>query len=68
MPQPSDESCETCKYFFPQFTTSSGTFDFCRRHPPQVIFDRDAPLRESYQSAWPMTKAQYWCGQYLRMI
>jgi hypothetical protein len=68
MPQPPGESCQTCKYFFPQFETSFGTFDFCRRQPPQPIFDRDVPIKEGYQSAWPMTKAEYWCGEYVRVI
>jgi hypothetical protein len=68
MPQPPDESCGSCQYFMPQFSTPFGIFDFCRRHPPQPIYDKDTPLREGYQSAWPQTKAEYWCGEYSRAI
>jgi hypothetical protein len=49
-----DERCNNCD-FWHQYDGRNG---LCRRYPPTINpGDRD-------ESDWPVTKEQYWCGEW----
>jgi hypothetical protein len=56
------QSCANCAYFIPH-TVQGVLYTFCRRFPPVPIQDKQAQ-GDMYQSAWPMTKPEYWCSEF----
>ena len=51
--------CEACTYW----EAKSGEVGECRRHAPQtVVFNVDTEVK--FESRFPLTKAQDWCGDF----
>lgn len=53
-------TCSSCKHWSNQANASQGE---CRRHAPQaLVFVIDAQTK--YESRFPATKAEDWCGDF----
>ena len=56
------EACGSCRYWKPGDASNVGQ---CRRHAPQsIVFNVDEKLQ--FQSRFPETAAEDWCGDYQR--
>ena len=62
MTRPVDQSCRSCRFWFPsrrRFTDREGT---CRRHAPTAPSDIcDDPV-------FPMVDGDFWCGDYGEIV
>jgi hypothetical protein len=50
--------------FFFVTTAHDKEYRLCRRFPPVPIFDPNVTESYLYQSAWPETQKDYWCGEF----
>jgi len=50
------------------YTVYGREWTFCRRYPPSPIYDPGALEPYLYQTAWPIIKPEYWCGEYSRYV
>jgi hypothetical protein len=50
--KPTLESCQSCRFF----DRLAQGHSLCRRYPPQLIAE--------YESLWPETNKNSWCGEY----
>ena len=69
-PPPANQSCGNCRYrITADVGQGVGIKDFCRRHPPNAIFDKDALTAWNYQTAWPVVDPDnpyHWCGEWMQ--
>jgi len=57
------EACGSCRYWKPEEEKSN--LGQCRRHAPQsIVFNVDEEVQ--FQSHFPDTAAEDWCGDYQR--
>lgn len=56
------EACRECKFWEKMAKDHGG----CRRYPPQVTEDPTASsIRSRYNSTFPETKGDDWCGEFI---
>lgn len=55
------DTCETCRFWQPDFKHRRAFQGECHIRAPQVVADAD---REEPQTAWPRTVHIDWCGEH----
>lgn len=55
------QHCLNCMYFMEAEDTAGY---FCRRYPPQIMFEQFEDGSGQFVSAWPSIDPNEWCGEH----